>query len=230
MVNTDMKKFLASVLGVAWLAAGANPGSAAELTLKVADKEPPKELDPSIRATLQSKAVQLLDGDKPAYEFWFCNEIPLQSTPESAAKALDTLKQATLLGAVSIPKARRDYRDDELAAKVYTMRFALQPQDGNHLGTAEFLYFAVLVPAKLDTKPDGITEYKRLVKISSRETSTDHPVILSLRPVSSDTGEFPNLQQPLPDHKTVRVKIPAKAGDAKTSLIFEIVYQGMGHK
>ena len=203
---------------------------AAELTLKVADKEPPKELDASIRALLQSKAVQLLDGDKPVYEFWFCNEIPLQSKPETVGKGLDAVKQATLLGAVAVPKAKRDYRDDEVAANVYTLRFALQPQDGNHLGTAEFLYFAVLVPSKLDTKPDGITEYKRLVKTSARETTSDHPVILSLRPASSDAGDFPSLQQPVPDHRSVRVKVPAKAGETKTSLVFEIVYQGMGKK
>jgi hypothetical protein len=225
-----MKKLLAALSGVAIFLAWTNPAQAGDLTLKVADKEPPKELDASIRATLQSKAVQLLDGEKPAYEFWFCNEISLQSKPESAAKGLDALKQATLLGAVSVPKAKRDYRDDELAANVYTMRFALQPQDGNHSGTAEFLYFAVLVPAKLDTKPDGITEYKRLVKTSARETSTDHPVIMSLRPADSDTGELPRLQQPVPDHKSVRVRVPAKAGDTKTSLVFEVVYQGVGHK
>src|ERR1041385_8739477 len=141
----DVKRILAACLGaVLWLA-NASLGSTAELTLKVTDKEPPKELDDSIRATLENKAVQLLDGDQPAWEFWFCNEIPLQSKPESAAKALDTLKQTTLLGAVSVPKARRDYRDDEIAANIYTMRFALQPQDGNHLGTAEYPYFAVLV-------------------------------------------------------------------------------------
>jgi hypothetical protein len=229
-VNTDMKNILRSILGGALLLAGATQGVSADLTLKVADKEPPKELGESIRAKLQTKAVQLLDGDKPVYEFWFCNEIPLQSKPESSSKGLDTLKPATLIGAVAVPKARRDYRDDELAANIFTMRFALQPQDGNHLGTAEFLYFAVLVPAKTDTQLDGITEYKRLVKASSKETSSDHPVILSLRPASSDTGGFPSLQQPVPDHKSVRVKVPAKAGDAKTDLVFEIVYEGIGKK
>src|SRR5262249_5763553 len=148
---------------------------AADLSLTVADKEPPKELDSSIRATLQTKAVQLLNGDKPALEFWFAAEIPLTAKPPSAAKALDAVKPATLLGAGSVPKARRDYRDDELASGTFTMRFALQPQDGNHLGTADYTYFAVLVPAKLDTKPDGITDYKTLVKTSSKETSTEHP-------------------------------------------------------
>jgi hypothetical protein len=204
--------------------------SAAELTLKVVDQAPPKALDAAISATLQKKAIQLLDGDKPVYEFWFVSELPLTSKPASPAKALDSAKQATLLGAVSVPKAMKDYRDDELAAGVYTMRFALQPQDGNHLGSAEFTYFAVLVPAKLDTKPGGISDYKPLVKASSKETATDHPVILSLRPASSTDGDLPKLNEPAPEHKSVRVRVPAKAGEEKTSVVFEVVYEGKGHK
>ena len=224
-----MKKsawFWTLALAGAWMSVA----SAAELALKVADKEPPQALDASIRKALQSKAVQLLDGDKPVYEFWFSAEIPLQSKPASSVKALDAVKQAALLGTVSVSKAGRDYRDDDLPAGVYTMRFALQPQDGNHLGTADFLYFAVLVPAKLDAKLDGIADYKTLVKTSSKETSSDHPVILSLRPASSDEGELPKLQQPAAEHKSVRVKVPGKAGDEKTSIVFEVVYEGKGKK
>jgi hypothetical protein len=219
-----------------WLAIAASfvgvSAWAADLTLTVADKEPPKELAPSIRASLQTKAVQLLSGDKPALEFWFAAEVPLTAKPSSAAKALEAVKPATLLGAVVVPKARRDYRDDELAAGAFTMRFALQPQDGNHLGTADYTYFAVLVPAKLDTKPDGITDYKTLVKTSSKETSTEHPVILSLRPARSEEGEFPAQNDPAPEHKSVRVKLPAKLASSgeKTSLVFEVVYEGKANK
>jgi hypothetical protein len=202
--------------------------NAADLTLKTADLPPPKELGPAIQKLLQPKAIQLLDGGQPAFQFWLVNELPLQSKP--AAKPLDAVKQATLLGVVAVPKAQRDYRDDEIAAGVYTMRFALQPQDGNHLGSSEFLYFAALTPAKLDTKPDGIADYKSLVKVSSKETSTDHPVILSLRPAGSDKGEAPQLVEPAPEHKSVRVKVPATSGGEKTSIAFEIVYEGKGHK
>jgi hypothetical protein len=204
--------------------------SAADLTVKVADKEPPKELDASIRAKLQSKAIQLFNGGKPVYEFWFDAEVPLQAKPSSAAKSLEAIKQATLIGAVFVAADQRDYRDDSLSAGIYTMRFALQPQDGNHLGTAEFLYFAVLTPARIDTKLDGIGDYKALVKASSKETSTDHPLILSLRPAASDDAEPPKLNTPAPDHKSVRVKVPAKAGEDKTAIVFEVVYEGKGHK
>ena len=110
------------------------------------------------------------------------------------------------------------------------MRFVLQPQDGNHLGTAEFNCFAALVPARLVTKPEGITDYKGLVKASSKETATEHPLILSLRPASADPGEWPKLNAPAPEHKSARVKVPAKAGGDAASVVFEIVYEGRGHK
>jgi len=218
------------VVALALVLHAACSSPAAELTLKTADKEPPKELDAAIRVKLQSKAVQLLDGEKPAYEFWFSSEIPAQSKPASTAKALDVIKETTLIGAVSVPAAKRDYRDDELPAGVYTMRFVMQPQDGDHLGTAEYLYFAVLVSSKLDTKPDGITDYKPLVKASAKSGSGDHPVILSLRPASADASETPTLHEPAPEHKSVRIKVPAKAGQEKTSLPFELVYEGKGKK
>lgn len=216
----------------AWLFALAFATNAAELTLKVSEKEPPKEIDASVRPLLQGKAIQLLEDGQPVLEFWFCSEVAMESKPASVAKALDSLKQPVLLGAAVVSKSQRDYRDDELAPGIYTMRFGLQPNDGNHLGTAEFPYFALLVPARHDLKPDGIATYKALVKASSKETSSDHPRILSLRPASTDEGDMPGLNDPLPDHKSVRVKVPGKivGKDEKNSLVFEIVYRGMGHK
>ena len=203
--------------------------SAAELTLKVADKTPPDEIKESIRSLLQPKAVQLLQGDKPVIELWLAKELALQSKPSSPATALDALKQTTLLGAASFAAPRRDYREDEIAKGVYTIRFAHQQQDGNHLGTAEFTYFAVLVPAKLDSAPDGIKDYKQLVNTSSKETSTDHPMVISLRPVASAEGELPKIAEPAPEHKSVRVRIPGKGADT-SPVVFDIIYEGKGHK
>jgi hypothetical protein len=202
----------------------------AGLTLKVVEKEPPKELDASIRETLITKAVQLLDGDKPVFEIWFRTEIPVKSAPESVEKSLASIRDAALLGVVTVGGDRRDYKDNELTKGVYTARFAFQPQDGNHLGTAEFPYFAVLVPAKRDTKLDGISDYKTLVRASSKDTPGDHPVILSLRPAPTTAGEFPALNEPVPEHKSVRVKVPAKGPDSsqKSSVVFELVYEGKG--
>lgn len=201
---------------------------AADLALKVMAKEPPPELDASIRAVLQPQAIQLLEGDKPVFEFWLAKEAPIQSRPASVSEGLATLKQTTLLGAAAVHANRRDYKDNDLNTGVYTMRFALQPQDGNHLGTAEYPYFVVLTPPKYDSKLEGISDYKALVKASSKDTTSDHPVILSLRPVNAE-AEAPALTEPAPEHKSVRVKVPAKApGGEKSALVFELVFEGKG--
>jgi len=134
-----------------------------------------------------------------------------------------------LLGAVSVGNGQRDYKDNEIAAGIYTMRFGLQPQDGDHLGSAEYPYFAVLIPAKNDTQLEGITTFKAMTKASGKDTASGHPIVLSLRPVSSDTGDVPKLNDPSTDHKSVRVKVPGKAGEEKTGIAFELVYQGHGH-
>jgi hypothetical protein len=217
-----MVRFLALLLGVV-------AAQAAGLDVRVVNKALPGDISADMAPLLQPQVLQVVQGDKPVLELWLAKEVVLQAKPASPGKALDAVKQASLLGAVSVPGARRDYRDDEIAASVYTMRFALQPQDGNHSGSADFPYFGVLVPAKLDTKPDGIKDYKELMKASSKETSTDHPMVLSLRPVTSAEGVAVKLTTPAADHKAVRVKVPAKGPDTK-EIAFEIVVEGKGHK
>ena len=218
----SLPSLLASILSVAFVL----PSRAADLTVKVADKEPPKELGEAIRTVLQPRAVQVHDGNKPAFEFWFVKEVPLKTKPASLAKALDSLEQATLLGAVSVSADTRDYRNDELPAGVHTMRFALQPQDGDHSGSTDYTYFAVLVPAALDPQPGALTTYRAVVKASAKNTSTGHPHVMSLRPASSEAADPPQIKEPAPEHKSLLLQLPAKAGEEKANLAFELVFEG----
>src|SRR5437879_7644841 len=139
-----MKK-LSLFLGIAFWFPLMNHSHAADFSVKVADKEPPNQIGESIRKALQPKSVQLLNGDTPVFEFWFGSEVSLKSKPGSADKALGSIQETTLLGAVSVGSGQRDYKDNEIAAGVHTLRFGLQPQDGDHLGSAEYPYFAVLI-------------------------------------------------------------------------------------
>jgi hypothetical protein len=216
------------LLGMALVVRMVCSAQAADVTVKVADKAPPKEIGASITKVLQPKAIQVLQGDKPIYEFWFRNEVPLKSQPESPSKGLDVLEETTFLGVAVAPEARRDYRDDEIEPGTYTMRYGLQPQDGDHLGTSEYLFFVVLIPAKADTELDGIKKYRPMVKASGKATATGHPVVLSLRPPSPENGPVPAITDPAPGRKAVRVKLPAKAAgsDQATSLVFELVVEG----
>ncbi|MBI2426054.1 MAG: hypothetical protein HYV27_24735 [Candidatus Hydrogenedentes bacterium] len=218
----------ASVMAVILMAAPAVLAAEGELTLKAAEKALPEGVADPIKGAVQGTSIQLLNGEEPVYEFWLAKSITLTAAPD-AKDALASVPEMALLGIAQIGGGEeRDYRDDELPAAVYTMRLSIQPKDGNHLGTSEFPYFAVLIPAEKDTKLEGFESPKAMVKTSQDDTVAEHPVIVSLRP-STDAGPFPKLREPALEHKSVAVEVPAKSADgADTKIVFEIVYAGVG--
>jgi hypothetical protein len=216
--------------GAIVLALGFAISARAEFTVKSEGKAPPKELPSAISSLLDSATVQLVKDGKPAIDLWWIKEIALKSLPASPDAGLKTMRETTLVGAAVVHSAQRDYKNNDIAPGVYTMRFALQPQDGDHLGTALFPYFVVLIPAKLDLTPDGINAYRPMVKASGKETSTGHPMVLSLRPMSKSVEGLPKLTEPQAEHRAVQVKVSGKAPDAEelSPLFFELVYEGHG--
>ena len=189
-------RFIPVVLATALLVA--TDLHAADFTLKTSEKAAPKEISESMRAVLQSKAVQLTQGDKPALEIWFRQEVPLKSKPAATTDALGTIAETTLMGVVSVVEASlRDYKDNEIPKGIYTARFGLQPKDGDHLGTAEFDYFLILIAATDDKELNGLDKFKPMVKASGKSTASGHPIVVSLRP-GSWAGTTPALRRLLP--------------------------------
>lgn len=206
------------------------PLGAADFTLKTAEQAPPKEVGASIRGLLQAKSVQLMEGDKPALEIWLRNETPLKSKPASASEALNAIGETTLVGVIAVRQTSlRDYKDNAVPHGVYTARFALQPKDGDHLGTAEFDSFLILTEAASDPDASGLSTYRALVKASGKSTSSGHPVVISLRPAPAE-GTSPRLTDPADEHKAIRLKMAGKPAEGeKTDVVFDLVYKGHGH-
>ena len=200
---------------------------AAEWSCQRIDKKPPAGLAASIQSVLSSQTIQVNRGDTTIYELWFRTDTPLKAKPPSMGENLKSLKETTLIGAAQVGRQERDYRDDELYPGLYTIRFSLQPQDGDHLGTALHPYFAVLTPAKLDTDLNGLGTYKELVKASGKESATGHPFILSLWPVEKNEGTDPRITEPADHHKGLRVTLPAQANNENVSLVFNLIIEGV---
>jgi len=203
---------------------------AADFTLKTTDKPAPKEISESIRAVLSSKAIQLVQGDKPALEIWLRQEIPMKSKPASSSEALNSIAETALVGVIAVnDTSLRDYKDNEIPKGLYTARFEMQPKDGDHLGTAEFDSFVVLTDAASDNELNGLNTFKLLTKASGKSTSSGHPLVVSLRPVTEE-GAVPRITEPTSEHKAIRLKVPGKtSGGEKTDVVFDLVYQGHGH-
>ncbi len=213
---------------VALVLAAAAVASAADYTLQIGQKAPPKETGESIRAVLQPKAIQLMNGDKAALEIWLRQEIPLKSKPASPKEALGAVGETTLMGVVAIQESLQDYKGNDIPKGTYTARLGLQPQDGDHLGTAEFPYFLVLIPADSDKELGGIDKFRPMVKASGKAIASGHPAVLSLRPADPG-GKIPRLDEPAPEHNAIRLEVPGAAEGTKSPIVFDVVYRGKGH-
>ncbi|MEY2408713.1 MAG: hypothetical protein QOF48_1383 [Verrucomicrobiota bacterium] len=204
--------------------------AAAEFALKTAEQPVPKEIGESIRAVMQAKSLQLMRGDKPSLEIWIRQEVPLKSKPVSSNDALGAIPETTLLGVVTVKDSSlHDYKDNEIPRGIYTARFGLQPKDGDHLGTAEFDFFLVLVAAENDRELAGLDKFRAMVKASGKSTPSGHPLVVSLRPASGE-GIVPRLTEPVAEHKAIRVSIPGKTtGGEASPVAFDLVWSGHGH-
>ncbi len=201
--------------------------------LIVTTAQPPKEISDSIRAVLQKNVLRLTGKDGPIFEFWFRETIPLshQPVPGRFVFEFETMRECMLIGVVMVHSERRDFRDEEIPAGVYTLRLALQPQDGDHLGTAPTRYFTLLSPSKLDRELQGVSGHDHLVRMSSKVNAVGHPSALNLQPVrNKEEGQFPRLAEHPQDHKLLYLQIPGKieGQDKPVVLLFGLVYKGTG--
>ncbi len=183
-----------AALIVAFLAAGTTLSGQA-LTATKAAAPPPPDIAPAIAPLLSPDAIKVDVGDVPL-QMWWVKALPLETSPSGAPKWSD-VSEGTLVGVISVGGAWHDIRGYVLKPGAYTLRFAMQPQNGDHLGVSPNREFLLILPAAVDTSP-GVTGAKAAVDLSKKAVNRAHPSALSLdppvatrpamSPVSNDIG------------------------------------------
>ena len=177
--------------GLSWAStvflAVALPLRADDPTITKITTAPPDDLAPAVREVFAPEGVQFSADGKVVAEFWFRKELP---TKEAASSGLGVsygkLDVSTLVGAVRIAAPWSDYRKNTTQPGVYTLRYGVQPADGNHMGVSEYRDFLLLVPAAEDKDPSKSYALEDLVPLSFGASLTAHPAVLSLFPVTKD--------------------------------------------
>jgi len=153
-------------------------------TIKPSQSPAPAELSEPIRKLLSENSIQLFGGKGAVIcQLWLAKGLPVKATPDQIKNGLTyrELEESTMIGAVRFNQPFTDYRKQKIKTGVYTMRLGFQPMDGDHMGTAPYNEFCLLVPAKLDEKPDAI-DAKELREISAKAAGGSHPAVLLLFP------------------------------------------------
>jgi hypothetical protein len=154
----------------------------------------------AIRQALDGKGYRLtLDGPTPACELWIRKSIPAQTKKDVEGVAYPQVPESTLIAVIHFPQAAADFRGHNIPAGFYTLRYAIMPNDGNHLGAAPNRDFVLAIPAASDKDPSATFKSEELVTMSARTRGTKHPSPLSL--AETDKGpSTPTVSKDDQDH------------------------------
>lgn len=178
-MNVRSLFFLTLALSICFVAAAAE---APELT---ALKSAPKGLSERIAETVDPAGFRVAGPDGAVAEFWLVKNLSVKPDFKPQLTVKYPFTPGQLIGALRIPEGSKytDFRGQEMAAGVYTLRYGQQPEDGNHIGTSETADFLLALPAKVDVDPKPIGGPDQLSESSAKSVSSTHPAIFSMLPV-----------------------------------------------
>jgi hypothetical protein len=155
---------------------------------------PPSGLPAAIAGTLQKDGSKVVAGNGTTFcEIWFRSSVPSGPKTTEDGVTLPTIPQGSLLGVLRFPARGADRRGQNIKPGVYTLRYALQPVNGDHQGVAPQRDFMLMVPVADDLGPDAKPGFDDLTKLSSKASGTPHPAVLSMS--SSSNAKFPELKK-----------------------------------
>ena len=133
----------------------------------------------SLRQSVLARGYRVTLPDGWTAEFWFVKDLKVQKK-EVPGALYPELNGGQFIGIVRFPQGMSDFRGQNLAAGLYTLRYQTLPQDGNHMGVAPNPDFLLASPVAADGRPEQAYVYKKLVALSAKSTGTGHPAVIAL--------------------------------------------------
>jgi hypothetical protein len=194
---------------------------------KVEAAAPTDGVGAEIAALIAPTGFKLVKGEsRTVCEIWPCQEWPIAADAKTSGEVLYPLTPGQLIGLVRYPRKATDFRDQEIASGIYTLRYGQQPVDGAHVGTSPTRDFFVVIPVEKD-QTAAVLDYKTLVAGGKETSGTSHPAILSLQRPGESTEALAVRQDAEHEWTILRFTGKTKAGDAVKDLAIEAVLVGV---
>jgi len=200
----------------------------AQLKSKKVDSKAPAATAAEIQSILGGSATEVTDdGGKTVLKVWLSKELAGTSKPAGPKGTIlfPFIQEGQLLGVVEVVSQVGDYRDQPIAPGLYTLRYGLQPVNGDHLGASPYRDFACLIPAKIDIKPEVLTK-KTLEKSSAEAAGTSHPAIMMFLPPKAEAKAGDIIRDDENDRTSIVLPLLINAEGAKTEVKIQWVVQG----
>jgi hypothetical protein len=199
-------------------AVASGPASAQAPSVTSAAVSVPSELAPAIAALLAPEVVTVTVG-AAKLEFWLVKSLPMRAG--TSTPAWSEVGDGTLVGALRLTSPWTEIRGYTIRPGVYTLRFALQPQNGDHMGISPNREFLLPGPAAEDTTADPVG-LDGAVDLATKTSRRAHPASLSIDPPNASSAPLSSTTTDVGHHSAI-VRVPTSAG---SPLTFGIVVQG----
>ena len=203
--------------------------AAAEGEYKVeAIEQAPDGVSEDIAPLLSRTGHQVSGPDGPIATVWLVNKLMLAPGFTPTLNVKYPFEEGQLIGAISVPEGQNysDFRGQEIKPGVYTLRYGVQPMDGNHIGTSDTYDFLLAIPAKLDKDPLPFKFVMELHEKSAKAAGTAHPAIFSLLPAEQGAEGASIEHEPSKEFQVLQLSAPTD-GEPKTQAI-RLVVVGKG--
>ena len=192
---------------------------------------PPGGLSAPVRETLRSDGYKIVDDKGKTYaEFWLRKAVPASEKPSGSKGAIQFpfITEGELLGALRFPGEGHDYRDQTIPKGIYTVRYGLQPVNGDHLGVSVFRDYVLLLPASKDQAVANLAA-KQLNERSAESAGTSHPAVLMLVTPVATAGAAPSMVRDEEKNTwgaVVPLSLDVKGGSGPVPLNVQVIVVG----
>jgi hypothetical protein len=178
----------------------------------------------SIKGALDASGykVSLADGGEVC-QIWLRKGLPAHPKGDVQGALFTEIGDSALVGVIAFPKNTTDYRGQMIKAGSYTLRYALQPADGNHLGIAPSRDFLLMAPLSVDQAANAQYKFEDLVKMSAKAAGTNHPAGLSMVTIEGQKN-FPSALQDDTNHTVFVAKLKTASG---SEIPFGLIVKGV---
>ena len=180
--------------------------------VSVLKEAPPAAAATAVRGLLNEEGFRIQDDKgQTLADIWLRKTIPASEKPSGPKGAVlfPFLADGELIGFLQFASEGHDYRDQAIAKGCYTLRYGLQPVNGDHLGVSTFRDYSLLLPAAKDLKVD-LPPRKQLEQLSAESAGTSHPTILLMQGASAEASKTNPGMVHDAEKNTWSVEIPLK--------------------
>lgn len=210
MVESMLKTFLAVLLLV---------------TCSLAQKADPigkPDVPNQIAAAVQDHGLRVVDKDgTPLVSIWAAKSVSTSKKDVEGAN-YPQLDPSSFIGVVTFEADGKDFRGQTIPRGTYTLRYALLPNDGNHMGVAPNRDFLLLLSLITDSDPSATFTDKQLYRASAKVAGGAHPTVLSL---IADEGKPGTVTTNSDGFVVLHFSVPTSSGELPLALVVKGVAQ-----